>query len=149
MAELSLGERTRVKLVQMILQEYDLLILDEPTNHLDLPSREQLEETLESFKGTLIIVSHDRYLINKLCNRLLVIENQRIQRIDMGLDEYEGSKKPVNQDEKEQLEELSLIETKITELLGKISFVKPGTEEYRRYDHELIELMKKKQRRKG
>lgn len=149
MAELSLGERTRVKLVQMILQEYDLLILDEPTNHLDLPSREQLEETLESFTGTLIIVSHDRYLINKLCNRLLVIENQRIQRIDMGMNEYESIKNPVNQDEKERLEDLSVIETKITELLGKISFVKPGSEEYLRYDHELIEMMKKKQQRKG
>jgi len=146
MAELSLGERTRVKLVQMILQEYDLLILDEPTNHLDLPSREQLEETLSEYTGTLIIVSHDRYLINKLCNRLLVIENETILRIEMGLDEYEQSKTQTKQDKKELSEELSLTEIKITELLGKISIVKPGTEEYLFYDRELIEMMKKKQR---
>ncbi|MET1138464.1 ATP-binding cassette domain-containing protein, partial [Bacillus subtilis] len=61
----SLGERTRIKLAGMILKDYDLLILDEPTNHLDLPSREQLEQTLLEFQGTIIIVSHDLYFTDK------------------------------------------------------------------------------------
>ena len=74
-SHLSLGERTKIKLIRMILMEYDLLILDEPTNHLDLPSREELESTLSTYTGTLLIVSHDRYLIEKLCTKLLVIEN--------------------------------------------------------------------------
>jgi macrolide transport system ATP-binding/permease protein len=142
---LSLGERTRVKLVIMIMQEYDVLILDEPTNHLDLPSREQLEETLASFQGTLIVVSHDRYFIEKLCNKLLLIENQQIKRMEMGLEEYDKKlKERVEPDKKEKQEILALLDTKITELLGKISMVVPGTEAYAEMDEKLLELMKRK-----
>ncbi|NBC68218.1 ribosomal protection-like ABC-F family protein [Paenibacillus sacheonensis] len=86
--QLSLGERTRIKLAQLILQEQDVLILDEPTNHLDLASREQLEQTLESYAGTLIIVSHDRYLIEKLCDKLLVIEDGTVRRWENGFRDY-------------------------------------------------------------
>lgn len=139
---LSLGERTRVKLVDMILQDHDILILDEPTNHLDLPSREQLEETLSSYTGTLIVVSHDLYFIEKLCDKLLLIEDQRIKRIEMGLKEYETRRKKMMEPNKQQIEEeLSIIETKITELLGKISLVPQGTEEYQLIDQELSQLM--------
>ncbi|MGD6833707.1 ribosomal protection-like ABC-F family protein [Sutcliffiella halmapala] len=142
---LSLGERTRVKLVYMIMQDYDVLILDEPTNHLDLPSREQLEETLESFKGTLIVVSHDRYFIEKLCDKLLLIENQQIKRVEMGLKEYDLKlKEKVEPDKKEKQEIMALLDTKITELLGKISMVVPGTEAYAEMDEKLLELMKRK-----
>ncbi|MEH7255655.1 ATP-binding cassette domain-containing protein, partial [Neobacillus niacini] len=85
---LSLGERSRVKLVDMLMKEYDVLILDEPTNHLDLPSREQLEKTLSEFNGTIITVSHDYYFMNKLCDKLLVFENQRIKRLELKPEEY-------------------------------------------------------------
>ncbi|MDM5317352.1 ABC-F type ribosomal protection protein [Fictibacillus sp. b24] len=142
---LSLGERTRVKLVLMILQEYDVLILDEPTNHLDLPSREQLEETLSQFSGTLIIVSHDRFFVEKLCNKLLVIENQQIKRMEMGLGDYEQRRLRVsNDDDQNHAEELALVENKITELLGKISFCKTGTDEYVQVDQDLQQLMNRK-----
>lgn len=142
---LSLGERTRVKLVKMILQEYDVLILDEPTNHLDLPSREQLEKTLASFNGTLIVVSHDRYFIEKLCNKLLVIENQEITRVEMELKEYNRKlNEKVEPDKKEKQEIIALLDTKITELLGKISMVLPGTVAYAEMDEMLAELMKRK-----
>jgi len=60
MSALSMGERVKVKLMQFILEGVDVLVLDEPTNHLDLPSREELEKTLESFPGTLLFASHDR-----------------------------------------------------------------------------------------
>ena len=70
---LSLGERVRIKLVQLLLDEKDLLLLDEPTNHLDLPGRERLEEALSSYTGTIILVSHDRYLLETVCNKLLVL----------------------------------------------------------------------------
>ncbi|MBU9713129.1 ribosomal protection-like ABC-F family protein [Evansella tamaricis] len=142
METLSLGQRTRVKLVYMILQDYDVLILDEPTNHLDLPSREQLEETLKYYTGTLIIVSHDHYFMEKLCDKLLIIENKEIKRIEMGLKEYEERKNRKSAGDSQ--EELWVIETKITELLGKLPLFLRDTEEYQRINGELIALMSQK-----
>lgn len=142
---LSLGEKTRVKLVHMMMQDYDILILDEPTNHLDLPSREQMEATLSTFSGTLIIISHDRYFIEKLCDKLLVIENKRIKRVETGLKEYEESRKrQMSSSEKESREKVAILEARITELLGKISMVNKDSEEYYSMDNELLILMKLK-----
>jgi macrolide transport system ATP-binding/permease protein len=146
-SQLSLGERTRIKLIHMILKEYDVLILDEPTNHLDLPSREELERTLGSYTGTLIIVSHDRYLIEKLCTKLLIIEKRKIQQIEMGLKEYEERRRNKEKlEDQNVLEEIAIIETKITELLGKISYLTPGTVEYDQIDKELLMYMERKRK---
>lgn len=71
------GERMRLKLAQLMQQEINLLILDEPTNHLDIESREVLEENLEQFEGTIIAISHDRYFLQKLFDRIVWIEKQR------------------------------------------------------------------------
>ena len=142
---LSLGEKTRVKLVHMIMQEYDVLILDEPTNHLDLPSREQMEATLSTFNGTLVVISHDRYFMEKLCDKLLVIENKRIKRVETGLKEYEESKREqVSSSEKEAREKVAILEARITELLGKISMVNKDSQEYSDIDNELLKLMQLK-----
>ena len=138
---LSLGERTRVKLVDMLMKEYDVLILDEPTNHLDLPSREQLENTLSEFTGTIITVSHDYYFLNKLCERLLVFENQQIQRFEMKPEEY------FNKDEKKEVndeEALLLIENKIAMILGELSIIDQKDPKYRVLDQEFKELLKQK-----
>jgi ATP-binding cassette subfamily F protein 3 len=62
-----------VRLAALILQSPDLLVLDEPTNHLDIPSRECLEEALVDYGGTILTVSHDRYFLDRVVNRLLVI----------------------------------------------------------------------------
>lgn len=74
---LSGGERARLTLAKLILSPMNLLILDEPTNHLDIMSREALECALDEFGGTILIVSHDRYLVNKLATRVIEIDNDR------------------------------------------------------------------------
>ncbi|WP_026695049.1 ribosomal protection-like ABC-F family protein [Peribacillus kribbensis] len=73
--QLSGGERMRLKLAQLMHQDINLLILDEPTNHLDIDSREVLEEALEEFSGTILAVSHDRYLLNKLFSKTCWLED--------------------------------------------------------------------------
>lgn len=70
---LSGGEQSRLRLAKLILTNPDVLVLDEPTNHLDIPSREALEEALLGFGGTIIAVSHDRYFLDRLADRLLVM----------------------------------------------------------------------------
>ena len=74
---LSGGERARLTLAKLILSPMNLLILDEPTNHLDIMSREALETALDEFGGTILIVSHDRYLVNKLATRIIEIDNEQ------------------------------------------------------------------------
>lgn len=71
--KLSGGERARVELVKLMLKRVNFLIMDEPTNHLDIESREALEAALEGYDGTMLMVSHDRYFINKLADRILYL----------------------------------------------------------------------------
>lgn len=73
--ELSGGERTRLKLAKLLFHDVNLLILDEPTNHLDIDAIETLESALESFEGTILFISHDRYFINKISERIVAIES--------------------------------------------------------------------------
>ena len=77
-ATLSGGEKTRLALAKLLLEQPNLLILDEPTNHLDFQALMWLEEHLKSYKGALLIVSHDRYFINKVCTRICEIQQGRI-----------------------------------------------------------------------
>ncbi|WP_408010624.1 ribosomal protection-like ABC-F family protein [Pseudalkalibacillus sp. A8] len=86
---LSGGERTRLRLAQMMSENYNLLLLDEPTNHLDIESREALEEALEGFKGTILVVSHDRYFLNKLMDRTYWLEDQQLKSY---IGNYEAAK---------------------------------------------------------
>jgi ATPase subunit of ABC transporter with duplicated ATPase domains len=75
---LSYGERRRLSLARLILGGADLLLLDEPTNHLDLPSRESFEAALESFEGTWLAVTHDRYFADRLAEEVWAIEDGRL-----------------------------------------------------------------------
>lgn len=141
---LSLGERTRVKLVEMLMKEYDVLILDEPTNHLDLPSREQLEKTLNEFAGTIITVSHDFYFLNKLCDKLLVFENQKIKRMEIKPEEYFN--KPTRAEPTDSKESLMIIENRIATILGELSLIDPKSPKYVELDNEFNELLKQKRK---
>jgi ATP-binding cassette subfamily F protein 3 len=82
--KMSGGERARVSLLKLMLEGSNLLLLDEPTNHLDSSSREQLEITLQNYDGTMLIISHDRYFINKLATRILALDKN-------GMTEYLGN----------------------------------------------------------
>ena len=82
--KLSGGERCRINLLKLMLSKSNLLLLDEPTNHLDIPSREALEEAILTYDGTLIVISHDRYFLNKVINRILELEEN-------GVNEYLGN----------------------------------------------------------
>jgi macrolide transport system ATP-binding/permease protein len=130
---MSMGERVKCKLMAYIIEEKDVLILDEPTNHLDLASREQLEDTLAQYNGTLIVVSHDRYFLEKTTDSKLVISNNRIQK-----QWKEATPKRDDQDE------LRLkLETERQEILGKLSFMTPNDEAYKELDKKFIELTKR------
>lgn len=76
---LSGGEQARVALLKLFLQGANFLILDEPTNHLDIPTREVLEQALQEFGGTYLVISHDRYFLDKITQRTLVLENKKIK----------------------------------------------------------------------
>lgn len=78
--QLSYGERSRLMLARLVAQGCNLLLLDEPINHLDIPSREQFENALTSFEGTIIAVVHDRYFIQQYATEVWSIHNQDIQR---------------------------------------------------------------------
>ncbi|MGG1690497.1 ribosomal protection-like ABC-F family protein [Heyndrickxia ginsengihumi] len=130
--KMSMGERVKCKLMMYILEEKDVLILDEPTNHLDLPSREQLEDTLALYNGTLLVVSHDRYFLEKTTNSKLVILNNSIR-------------KQLNESfaKRDNLDELILtLETERQEVLGKLSFMTPNEQMYSELDKKFIELTK-------
>ncbi|MBK3495506.1 ABC-F type ribosomal protection protein [Viridibacillus sp. YIM B01967] len=77
-ADLSGGERMRLRLAQLMHQDVNLLILDEPTNHLDIESREVLEDALEDFRGTILAISHDRFFLNKIFTKTVWLEHQQL-----------------------------------------------------------------------
>lgn len=96
---LSGGEKIRLKLSILMNSDLNLLILDEPTNHLDLNSREVLEENLQSYDGTLVFVSHDRYFLEKMTNKIWNLEGQEVSVFKGDYLEFMSKKKVMNQDE--------------------------------------------------
>lgn len=131
--EMSMGERVKCKLMAYILADKNVLILDEPTNHLDLPSREQLEQTLAQYNGTLLVVSHDRYFLEKVTNSVWEIHAQQIEK---------KWRKEVKQDEGVVTLRLKL-ETERQEILGKLSFLTAKDKDYVMLDEKFNELTKR------
>lgn len=86
--KLSGGERSRLQLARLVLQRPNLLLLDEPTNNLDIPAIEVLEETLNEFVGTALIISHDRYFLDKTVDRIIELRNGRLTEFLGGYTDY-------------------------------------------------------------
>ena len=98
--KLSGGERLRLKLFCLMQQDNNLLILDEPTNHIDINTKEILEEVLITFAGTLIFISHDRYFINKVATRIVMVEDKKLVSYIGNYNDYLDTKKTIDKNKK-------------------------------------------------
>ena len=98
-ATLSGGQKTRVALGRLLLQKPDLIILDEPTNHLDMSSISWLETYLLNYKGSVLIVSHDRYFLDKIASRIIEIDNTKVTVFSGNYSDYAGKKEMLRQAE--------------------------------------------------
>jgi len=145
---LSGGEKMRLRLAQLMQEDINLLVLDEPTNHLDIETREVLEDVLETFAGTIIGVSHDRYFLQKLFTKIAWIEHETIQ-VYPGNYEWarrkrqELVKEPIMKEPLEKRKavkkELS-IEEKIEQLEEKLTEPTLAKEQRQKYERQLEEL---------
>ncbi|MBM7615685.1 ribosomal protection-like ABC-F family protein [Alkaliphilus hydrothermalis] len=119
---LSGGERVKVSFVKILLQDINLLILDEPTNYMDIKSLEVMEEALKEYDRTLLFVSHDRKLVETVADHIMTIEEKKIKIFKGSYEEYLDKKKnPPNQETKEIEEQIFVLETRLTELIGRLS----------------------------
>lgn len=107
-SSLSGGERAKLGFAILMAGRYNVLLLDEPTNHLDLAARESLEQALKEYEGTLLFVSHDRYFVNSLCNRVMEIEKEEFLDFSGGFEEYVQFKK--RQEEKQSVLDGSVVQ---------------------------------------
>lgn len=103
-SSLSGGERAKLGFAEMMMKKSNLLILDEPTNHIDLAARESLEDALKNFDGTVIFVSHDRYFLESVADKLYAIENGELCEYKMKFSAYMAQKKSVEKTEDAQLD---------------------------------------------
>ncbi|MBR3306994.1 MAG: ABC-F family ATP-binding cassette domain-containing protein [Lachnospiraceae bacterium] len=131
-SELSGGERVRLSLAKLLQTRPNLLILDEPTNHMDIVGREALEEMLSDYTGTLIFVSHDRYLVRRLADELLIFRPGEAEYFPWGFEEYErhyGREKTASADEVWKIE--NGVSQEKTEEKPKEKKINPGRERAR------------------
>ncbi|MEW9051548.1 MAG: ribosomal protection-like ABC-F family protein [Neobacillus sp.] len=131
---LSGGERIRLKLAMLLYQDINLLILDEPTNHLDIDSIETLEEALEDFQGTIFFISHDRYFINKIAERVIAVEDYTLKSYHGNYDDYKS--------EKEKVASLKVSKEPIAKVKKKSTVDPPGEGE-KEIDLKKIESLEK------
>ncbi len=148
--DLSGGEKVRLALCKIFKRRPNVLVLDEPTNHLDIVGKETLENMLSAYSGTVIVVSHDRYFINRICDRLLVFGGNGVQYYPCGYDEYEKTavadteeentvraaetvkkEKPVSESKErtKKLHRIAVLEEKIAVIDGKIAELNRGLSE--------------------
>ena len=146
-SSLSGGERGRVSLAKLMLSEANFLILDEPTNHLDIASKEILEEALNSYTGTVLYVSHDRYFINQTATRILELTNQAVINYIGDYDYYLEKKEELTEKYTpiQQTEETTSDEAAPAASEGKLTWQQQKEEQARKRKQE-AELKKTEQR---
>lgn len=110
---LSGGEKSRVSLAKVMLSNANMLLMDEPTNHLDIATKEVLEDALSSYKGTLMIISHDRYFLNKVANKIFVMGNGGIKEYLGNYQYYIDKKKQMELLEEASKEEFVVNKTQL------------------------------------
>ena len=130
--DLSGGEKVRLALSKIFRRRPNFLILDEPTNHMDIIGKETLEKLLMDFSGTVIVVSHDRYLINRVAKSLIAFENGGVRYFDGTFDEYEER-------EKETVEEVAKEKPEKTKKTGGERYVESKEEARRKHRVEFLE----------
>ena len=130
--DLSGGEKVRLALSKIFRRRPNFLILDEPTNHMDIIGKQTLEKLLMDFSGTVIVVSHDRYLINRVAKSLIVFENGGVRYFDGTFDEYEER-------EKETAEEVAKEKPEKTKKTGGERYVESKEEARRKHRVEFLE----------
>ncbi len=130
--DLSGGEKVRLALSKIFRRRPNFLILDEPTNHMDIIGKETLEKLLMDFSGTVIVVSHDRYLINRVAKSIIVFENGGVRYFDGTFDEYEEK-------EKETAEEVAKEKPEKTKKTGGERYVESKEEARRKHRVEFLE----------
>lgn len=128
--DLSGGEKARLQLALLMLQRDNVLILDEPTNHLDIDSKEMLEQALQNFEGTIIFVSHDRYFINQLANKVFDL-NHDGGKIYLGNYQY-YIEKPKNKQLSKHMKTYNVLtinwrKTMLTTIIIQIILIKKNT----------------------
>ncbi|WP_075980074.1 ribosomal protection-like ABC-F family protein [Bacillus massilinigeriensis] len=140
-SQLSGGERMRLRLAQLMHQDINLLVLDEPTNHLDIESREVLEEALEGYNGTIIAVSHDRYFLNKLFNKIYWIHDKKLHSFDGN---YNWAKKKMKEKWAKQKESHLIIKEEKPAKTEKNHFIKTEVmwDQFEKKLEELEKLLK-------
>jgi macrolide transport system ATP-binding/permease protein len=143
---LSMGERVRVALAKLLVGDYNLLMLDEPTNYLDLPSREKLEEALIHFEGAVILVSHDRYLLDRVPDGIWSISQGRLEVFSGRYSDYleRKSQNPNGRSAEEHAEKMRL-EHRKAQLLGKLSTLDRNKfpQEYQAMEAEYLEMVRR------
>ena len=123
---LSMGEKGRVAFAKLILSGANLLVLDEATNYMDIVSKEKIEEVLEEFRGSIIFVSHDRYFIRRLANKVFTIENRKLYCFEGNYDYYlakrkdQQAQKEIGTDYRTVAENIKRLELELAFLSGKL-----------------------------
>lgn len=137
--ELSGGERVKVAFAKLMSADYNLLVLDEPTNHLDVEAIEALEELLIAYPGTILFTSHDRRFVEKIADHLWIFHEAKVEPFTGSKQEWNESK---NLQKQPNLEEKLILETRLTELISRISMPSPK-DDVVKLDQEYQEVLKK------